>query len=571
MIDDNLESDTISVISRELSDALQYIQEKRYSSLDQIGYTPEDVDVFTGRKLVKTKWTPEPITGKPMEGLEYHKIWSPCEWWIYNEWKNEYGYGYALSPEQQKWGAAWSDMKVLEFLISAGRGGGKSWEGALLALWSMAFLPPAWKGQYMVSLFAGAKAQTGTVYEEYIVPMITQAKHIDKLLSRYDPTWEFATGRKRLGVKTIEMKFVNGGRLLVNPTSTKAARSKHPDLLWVDEAVETEDVRKGQVIFSAISSLIAGRHMRRLGTSTVHRNPNGWFARRIRRAKRLMQQGVNTVFYINLSQSGMDSRTWLTKEEAEKELAVKSSEMGININAEFYGEIATASGDVFHQDALRLCFENSEIPRLRTDPGWMRIAGHDPGFGTSYYGFIVVQTNLTAVEVLYSEFWWRGRLNEIMDKITEKSHELKISQHVCDASGTTTIQKLQDLGFDVKGYSFNARPENWEQMMYEERERFNAPLKKIGINYINDIIDNQLFSCCETAGALKPYDLGSDAIEVYANQILQEQMLSYKEDPATGKPMKGDDDMIDGLNFACLPIILGHTLHGRVKNAGYIS
>lgn len=570
-MEESLEGDTISVIGRHASEAFRYIQEKRYSSLDQIGYTPELIDIFTGKKLVKTKWSPHPITGKPMEGLSNHKIWSPCEYWIYHEWRNEYGYGYALSPEQESWAKAWSDMKVLEFLISAGRGGGKSWLGALLALWSMAFLPPLWKGQYMVSLFAGAKAQTGTVYEEYIVPLITQARHIDKLLSRYDPTWEFATGKKRIGVKMIEMKFVNGGRLLVNPASIKAARSKHPDLLWVDEAVETEDVRKGQVIYSAISSLVAGRHMRRLGTSTVHRNPNGWFARRIRRAKRLMQNNVKTVFYTNLSKQGIGSKTWMSKEEQEKELAVKTSELGINIDAEFYGEIAMTTGDVFHQEALRGCFDNAEMPRLRKDPGWMRFAGHDPGFGSSYYGFVILQTDMRQVEVLFSEFWWRGRLNQIMETIAEKSYQYQVSHHACDAAATTTIQKLQELGFDVKGYSFNARPEGWEQMIYDERERFNAPLKKIGINFMNDLIDNRLYSCYGEAGAYKPYDVGSDSIEVYANQILQEQMLSYKEDPATGKPMKGDDDMIDAQTFGCLPIVLDQAMHGRVRWAGQIS
>ena len=543
--------------------AMDYIQQKRYSGLETIGYTPSMVDQFTGTVNIKTPWHPDLKTGKPVHGAKY---WSGVEWWIFNEWYNkETGSGIALSPTQQRWANAWTSNDVIEFIVSGGRDSGKSWLGSLFTLHSMTFLSAIWP-DYLVSLFAGSKEQTGTVYEAHVLPSIVKSHHIQQLVSKYDPMWEIVTERKKIGTKSVEMKFLNGSRLLVNSTSTKAARSKHPDLLWVDEAVEAEDVQKGNVISSAMSSLTAGHHMRILGTSTVHKNPNGWFAKRIRRAESLQRRGETRVFYINLSEAGFKSKTWVSDESIQQEFALKSTDSGIDLDSEFFGNIIGAGGDVFHQEALASCMAKSTKPEVH--PKMQRLMGHDPGFGTSYYFLNIVQFDDYKVEVLYSEFFWRNRLSGIMDRVKELTEEFYVDMHGVDANATSTIGELLDRGFEAKGYQFSSKPVGWDKMLPDDQERFNSSQKKIGINFINQLLDQDRFRMYPQAGCYKPYDIMPQAAKVWGNEILHDQMKGYKENPDTGMPLKGNDDGIDSLIFSTLPICLGDTLGGFAKLAG---
>lgn len=561
--DDQIESSGVMSLASLTDDAFQFVQQKRYSGLDAIGYTPEMVDQYTGVVNVKTKWHPDYRTGKPIQGA---KLWSGAEWWIYNEWLNrEENAGISLSPTQQDWARGWTDTNIIEFLISGGRDSGKSWLGSLLTLWSMTFLGAIWP-DYMVSLFAGSKDQTGTVYEVHVLPGIVRAHHISKLVSKYDPMWEIVTERKRIGTKAVELKFLNGARMIVNSTSTKAARSKHPDQLWIDEAVEAEDVQRGNVISSAVSSLTAGHHKRILGTSTIHKNPNGWFAKRIRRAEMLQSRGNARVFYKNLSEFGMKSKTWVEDEEVAEEFALKSTDSNIDLDSEFFGKIVGAGGDVFNQEALKRCILKSEKAELH--PSKHRIMGHDPGFGTSYYFLNVLQYDDYRVEVMHSEFFWRDRLSNIMKRAKELSEEFYVDMHTCDANATSTIGELLDNGFEAKGYQFSSKPEGWDGMLPDDQERFNTNQKKIGINYINQLLDQDRFRMFPQSGCYKAYDVMPNAPKVWGNEILYDQMKGYKENPDTGMPLKGNDDGIDSLIFSTLPICLGQTLGGYAKLAG---
>lgn len=563
-ITDRYEPSNLLRFTAQSEEAMKFIQQKQYSSLEKIGYTPQMVDIFTGKLQLKTTWTPHPLKGTPVEGN--HKLWAPVEWWIYSEWKKGNS-GLVLSPNQLEWAKRWHDMDILEFIITGGRDSGKSWLGSILTLYSLVFFNDYYPN-YTVSLFAGAKTQTGTVYEEHIIPMIARSNHIHNLVSEYDPMWDFIAKRKKAGVKEIEMKMLTGARLIINPASTKAARSKHPDVIWIDEAIEAEDVSRGNVISSAISSLTAGHHMRILATSTVHKRPNGWFAQRVRRARRLTQQGRRDVFYCNLSQGGIGSKTWLTLEEHKRELKIKQSDGSINLQAEFFGEIAGGDGNAFYHEYLTKCIEASKPPVF--NPNMMHIMGHDPGFGTSYYGLVVLQTDGWTIEVIHSDFWYRKSPNAIIDEIEDIADTYNVSFHACDTYGTSTIKALQDRGFEVKGYGFNHKPEGWEDMLPDDQMRFKAPQKHIGVNFINECLTQNRFRCYPNAGAYKIYDQGSDAEPVYANQILIEQMQSYQIDPTTNKFIKGSDDMIDALNFACLPIVLGDIAGGKVLDAGHL-
>jgi len=561
-IEDQFEPSRMVSFFGDSEEALKFIQQKQYSTLERIGYTQQMVDIFAGRLKLKTTWSPHPHKGTPVEGN--HKEWSPVEWWVFQEWKKGIK-GIVLSPNQMEWVSKWHILDILEFIITGGRDSGKSWIGAIGTLYSMVFFNDYYKN-YLVSLFAGAKSQTGTVYEEHIIPMIARSNHIHNLVSEYDPMWDYIAKRKKAGVKEIELKMMNGARLVINPTSTKAARSKHPDMLWLDEAVEAEDISRGNVISSALSSLTAGHHMRVLATSTVHKHPNGWFAQRVRRARRLQEQGKQGVVFCNLSKGGLGTKTWITLEDHKKELAFKAADGTINLNAEFYGEIVGGDGNAFYQEHLAKCVKNSKKPVF--DPHLTHIMGHDPGFGTSYYGLVIIQTDGWKIEVIHSDFWYRKSPTSIIDEIEDLVDTYNVSFHACDIYGTSTIKSLQERGFEVKGYAFNHKPDGWDDMLPDEQERFKAPQKYIGIGYINELLAQNRFRLYPAAGAYKAYDQGLDSEPLYANQILLEQMQSYQIDPNTNKFIKGSDDMIDALNFGCLPVVLGHMASGKVVDAG---
>jgi len=389
---------------------------------------------YLGKKTLKTDWHPHPQKRTQVPGIKH---WNGVEYFFWTEW------GVVLSPKQNEWTSKWGDIKVDEFYITGGRDSGKSFLGALSALYSMVFHNEVFPN-FMVQLFAGAKEQAETVYEQHVIPNLVNSRKIHTLLSKYDPIWEKVSERKRQAVKITEMKLQNGAKMRINPTSTKAARSKHPDLLWFDEAVEAEDVRRGQVITSAISSLTAGHMMRTLATSTVHKNPLGWFASQVRRALHQMEQGYKNIVTVNLSEAGIQSKPWLSEKEQLKELNRKLQDESINTEAEFYGLIAGGDGDVFNQAALKRMLLKVVPPKYNSD---CRIVYcHDPGYGSSLYGFEVWQEDDINTTFIDGEFWKKGDPSEIVESVLNYVKKYGEGEHACDAAATTTIKYLQKRG-----------------------------------------------------------------------------------------------------------------------------
>lgn len=558
------EDSTYNTMGKDIASMQEYLQQHRYSTLEAIGYTPVEVDQYTGKRRVKTDWSPDYVTGYPIMGT--HKIWSPVEWWIYKEWikTDEEGKqnGISLSPAQQKLAAAWSDMEMKQCFVSGGRDSGKSFLGSLFALWSMTFLNEKYPN-YLVSLFAGAKEQTGSVYESHVIPQLIGSHHIKNLLSKYDIIHEIATGKKnRVGLKAVEMKFITGARMIINPASTKAARSKHPDFLWIDEVVEAEDVKSGQVISGAVSSLTAGHQMRILGTSTVHKNPMGWFAQKIGMAQRMMERGNKNFFYVNLSEEGIDSKTWATRESVLAELQLKSSDPTIKLDAEFYGKVVDAGGDIFSQEMLNLMQKRVKPPVF--DKAKHHYVGHDPGHGSSLYGAVVLQADDRSVEILDSEFWYRTSPKIIVEKIADWHDRYEIELHSVDASATGMIFNLQDMGWDVQHVPLGVRPIR-DMMSLDQEERSMADNKTIGINWINNLLNDSHFWCYPKGGCFKSIRGIPGEIEWYGNQLLLAQMGQYRENAANGKPAKGNDDMIDALLIGMKPIIEEGQLGGYAQ------
>lgn len=557
--DETLPDSTTKTLGQEIHELQQLVESHKDSILTKL-YNKKEIDIFFGRTILETDWSPDPETARAIPG-KYR--WNGIEYWIWHEW------GFVLSEAQRKWCEYWIHEEVDEFYISGGRDSGKSWLGAILAIYSMVFFNEKYPN-YLVSLFAGAKEQGETVFEEHVIPLIIHSKTLRKLLSRYDKIWEQLKVRKRQAIKTYELKILNGARLRVNPTSTKAARSKHPDLLWIDEAVEAEEVRKGKVISSAVSSLTAGHHARTLGTSTVHKNPLGWFATQVKRAKFQMKRGVKTIFTINLSEAGINSKPWLGKDSAmkqQKELARKLSDSTINIDAEFYGLIAGGQGNVFDQDDIMRML--ASVERAMYDDKKRIIYSHDPGFGTSLYSFYVWQIDDLNVELIDGEFWYRGSPSKILETIKEYVEKYgDDGEHSCDAAATSTIKYLQEAGYDVQSFSLGARPPGWDMMTEEEKQRYNVDSKTIGNNLTNELLSlGRFFIYPKTGKAKRIHGIESEP-EIYPGELLVEQMQTQMINENTGKPEKGNDDMIDSETMMILKKEFGEGAGGTVAEAG---
>lgn len=554
-IDPSLEVTKQTTLGQEIDDVLQYIENKQQSVLYKM-YTQDEINIFMGKDRLKTDWIPHPKDGHHVSGIKH---WHAIEYWIYTEW------GYALSDAQNRWVIQWANIDCNEFYVTGGRDSGKSFLGSLLILYSMVFHNEIFQN-LLVSLFAGSKEQSETVYETHVIPQLVESKNIKQLLSKYDPIWTQVSERKHQAVKTIEMKLLNGAKLRINPTSTKAARSKHPDVLWFDEAVEAEDVRKGKVISSAVSSLTAGHMMRTLATSTVHKNPLGWFANQVRRGRSMMDRGSKQIFTVNLSEAGVESRPWLSREQLLKELDRKIADDSINEDAEFFGLIAGGQGDVFNQSAIKRMLHNVSPPKY--DKSKRIIYGHDPGYGTSLYGFSVWQMDDIYWEFIDGEFWKRGDPKEILERIGDYVKRYGEGEHACDAAATSTIKYLQNEDYDVMSFQLGARPPGWTEMLEEEQQRYNTDCKRIANNLVNDKLAHGHLLIHPAAGYSKPITLLKDDPAVHAGRLLIEQMQTQVVSEITQKPMKGNDDMVDSMSLTTLRAEFGSPL-GDVSLAGH--
>lgn len=553
-VDPTLEKNSIQILGQNIDDILAYIENKNQSVLYKM-YNEEELAIYLGKKALKTDWHPHPQKGIHVPGIKH---WSAVEYFLWTEW------GVVLSPEQNKWVARWGDISVDEFYITGGRDSGKSFLGALLALYSMVFHNEVFPN-FLVQLFAGAKEQAETVYEQHVIPNLVNSRMIHQLLSKYDPIWEKVSERKRQAVKITEMKLLNGSRMRINPTSTKAARSKHPDIFWLDEAVEAEDVRRGQVITSAVSSLTAGHMMRTLATSTVHKNPLGWFASQVRRAQHQMEQGYKNIFTVNLSESGVESKPWLTKQDQLKELNRKLQDEAINTDAEFYGLIAGGEGDVFNQAAIKRMLLKVVPPVYNKNNRIMY--SHDPGYGTSLYAFQVWQEDDINTTFLDGEFWKKGDPSEIVETVLKYVEKYGEGEHACDAAATTTIKYLQKENLNVQAYQLGARPPGWEDMLDDEKQRYNTDSKTIGNNIMNEKLSLGRLWVHPKTGMAKPLTLLKDDPPVYAGRLLIEQMQTQRISETTRKPEKGNDDMIDSATIAMLQSEFGQAM-GDWRSAG---
>jgi len=553
-IDPTLEKTSHKALGQQIDDILAYVENKNQSVLYKM-YNEEELAIYLGKKNHKTYWYPHPQKGTHVSGIKH---WNAVEYFMWTEWN------VVLSPQQQSWVGAWGDTRVDEFYVTGGRDSGKSFLGALLALYSMVFHNEIYPN-FLVQLFAGAKEQAETVYEQHVIPNLVHSRKIHTLLSRYDPIWEKVSERKRQAVKITEMKLQNGAKMRINPTSTKAARSKHPDVLWFDEAVEAEDVRRGQVITSAVSSLTAGHMMRTLATSTVHKNPLGWFASQVRRAMHQMQLGYKNIYTVNLSEAGVDSKPWLSKQEQLKELNRKLQDESINTDAEFYGLIAGGEGDVFNQAALKRMLLKVSKPQFNKDE--RLIFSHDPGYGTSLYGFEVWQVGDLDMTLLDGEFWKKGDPSEIVERIMEYIKKYGDGEHACDAAATTTIKYLQKENLSVQSYQLGARPPGWDKMLEDEQQRYNIDSKTIGNNLINERLSLGRLWIHPKTGMAKPLTLMKDDPPIHPGRLLIEQMQTQRISETTRKPEKGNDDMIDSCTIAMLQAEFGQAM-GDWSRAG---
>ena len=157
------------------------------------------------------------------------------------------------------------------------------------------------------------------------------------------------------------------------------------------------------------------------------------------------------------------------RERATKELNRKLQDESINTDAEFYGLIAGGEGDVFNQAALKRMLLKVVPPEYNSN---CRIVYcHDPGYGSSLYGFEVWQVDDIHTTLLDGEFWKKGDPSEIVERIMDYIKKYGDGVHACDAAATTTIKYLQKENLSVQSYQLGARPPGWDKMLEDEQQR----------------------------------------------------------------------------------------------------
>lgn len=145
---------------------------------------------------------------------------------------------------------ACADLDKKQFILSAGRGAGKTQVVAWIVAWSMACLPDIYE-KYSVVILGGSSEQSKIMYS-YFKDAIYKTRYLELRLAG-DPT-------------KSETVF-QSGFVKALTASERSVRGPHPELLILDEVAAADD----EIMRSALPMISGSLHGRVIMLSTPHR------------------------------------------------------------------------------------------------------------------------------------------------------------------------------------------------------------------------------------------------------------------------------------------------------------
>lgn len=152
------------------------------------------------------------------------------------------------TEDQAKFLMECADLLKKNFIISAGRGSGKTLSVSWLLCWSVAILPQVF-GRYTITILSGSGEQAAIMYS-YFTDYIEGSPMLKEMLVK-EPTKKMT-------------RFRDGSWVKVLTASMKQAAGPHPDLLVVDEVCIADD----RIVRKALMQAVGDTHGRTIMLST---------------------------------------------------------------------------------------------------------------------------------------------------------------------------------------------------------------------------------------------------------------------------------------------------------------
>lgn len=430
-------------------------------------------------------------------------------------------------PKQALFFSAVEDLENKDHIIlCAGRGCGKTWSLAVVALWYAFVISHVENMPIAVAVLAGSKDESMRLFG-YLRRILKRHKVIDQYIA------ENQKGGLRFTRDYIEFK--NGSTIEALPCSMTGVCGPRANLLIIDEA-GLEDFKED--VKNEAFEIITGQKYGRIimaSTPYYYRSP---FV-----ATFLSKEGWRKFHW------SQEDCPWISKEEIERKRKEYSE---VEFKIRVLGIPTPVEGKMFDQEKLKKClFDPSEIHYAEYAK---RIAGIDPGQTQADTALVIIEYNNVdkKVRVVNSWTWSNPNYEEIIPSIVQILTSNLVSLVIVDSNPpnfSAMLKKalrLTPIELKTRAFSHGGRDAMYHNLKrLVERELIEIPhvytgkmntlveqmrdmeweSKDPGKKQKTDLVDALALACSEEGG-----------FQVYvteaAKETMKKQFEAWKEEMA---------------------------------------
>jgi hypothetical protein len=336
--------------------------------------------------------------------------------------------GETPSKDQAEFLQAIADLDQLHYIISAGRGSGKTIALAWVLCWSAACLPRFY-GEYNVCVVGGSLDQAKRLYAYF-------KKYIFKTPLLYE---------KLKGEPTMTKTEFQDAWVQCLAASEKQVRSPHPELLIFDEVCQAED----NIVESALPMTASSRHGREILCST----PNQMF----HIFKRYWDQAESFGFR-KFGPWDLHDCPWVKKDKIEHAKQTYSESRYLT---EIMGQFTKEEAALFDPKDIDTAFSEE----FQNGQGEI-IAGLDWG---QTHPTVLTLAHLKGeeVRVFHQAIWQDQRYTHVQEKIIELCEKVGCSTIYADSSHSGENERLEEYGLCVEKVQFSTLKDDMvENLLY---------------------------------------------------------------------------------------------------------
>lgn len=325
------------------------------------------------------------------------------------------------SPHQAELLTACADLDKLYFILSAGRGGGKTKVVSWVVSWAMACLPDLYP-KYDIIILGGSEEQSRIMYD-YFYKDIYKTKYLEGRLVD-NPSM----------MKTVFQK----GTVRAIPASERRIRGPHPEMLLLDEVCAADDA----LVENAIPMMSGSLHGRVFMLSTPHKYfgifQDYWDNHKLYEYNRYGPWPLTKCHWV--------SKRWLE--------LIKIQMTPAKYMVEILGQFPKAGALVFNADWIDLCIAKEPFT---LNPNY----DHDGGIDWGHVNpTVLVRAQNIRGKIRFPgpQMSWQYELfPKIHEEIGETYHKKRGDTYYADASHIGENQRLETNGINVERILFTEK------------------------------------------------------------------------------------------------------------------